>query len=860
MSGTPTCPTSDPASTTATASPARGRRRTGIASTRPSCCSTRTRRRVAGPVDSTALQVGHRVDAQGQPTPDPDERDSAPETPRGVVVDSAFDWGEDRQLRTAWEGTVIYEVHVKGFTQQHPAVPEELRGRYGGLASDPAIEHLQRLGVTAVELLPVHQHVNERHLVERGLTNYWGYNTIGFFAPDQRFAAGDEPVTEFKAMVRRLHAAGIEVILDVVYNHTAEGDHQGPTLSFRGIDNAAYYRLDPGDPSRYVDYTGTGNTLSAVHPRTLQLIMDSLRYWITEMHVDGFRFDLASALARELHDVDKLGSFFDIIHQDPLISQVKLIAEPWDLGEGGYQVGNFPIGWAEWNGRYRDLVRRFWRGTGGQAAELAYRLTGSSDLYAQGGRLPHASINFVTAHDGFTLADLVSYERKHNEANGEDNRDGDDHNESMSFGVEGPTDDPEVLEARARQQRNFLATLLLSQGVPMLLAGDELGRSQGGNNNAYAQDNPISWFDWSLTDGQRQLLDFTSGLISVFREHPVLRRRRFFQGRRIRGSTVKDLTWLAPGGAEMTDAEWQGGGDPGAWSAAGRRRHRRPRAARRAHRRRHPAAAPQRRRGGRGVHPARSRAGWLAAHVRHARRRRADGRVGHGAPRRQHLPPGGPFGGPLPAAARRMTRAGGVEETWIDAWGRRRVTPPTARRAVLEAMGLEAGDAQRAARMVRIVRRGDRLPSGGELVLEDGSELGAVRARGARRAIRLPPSAPRRRGAAAAGRAATLPAASRLADLGLGGRSCTPYARGRAGGWATWPTCGGWPRGRPSWAPARCWSARSAPPTRRRIPSRAPTTRARVASGIRSTWRSRTSPATGSWPPSWRRWRAPAGP
>ena len=516
--------------------------------------------RVAGPVDSTALQVGHRVDAQGQPTPDPDERDSAPETPRGVVVDSAFDWGEDRQLRTAWEGTVIYEVHVKGFTQQHPAVPEELRGRYGGLASDPAIEHLQRLGVTAVELLPVHQHVNERHLVERGLTNYWGYNTIGFFAPDQRFAAGDEPVTEFKAMVRRLHAAGIEVILDVVYNHTAEGDHQGPTLSFRGIDNAAYYRLDPGDPSRYVDYTGTGNTLSAVHPRTLQLIMDSLRYWITEMHVDGFRFDLASALARELHDVDKLGSFFDIIHQDPLISQVKLIAEPWDLGEGGYQVGNFPIGWAEWNGRYRDLVRRFWRGTGGQAAELAYRLTGSSDLYAQGGRLPHASINFVTAHDGFTLADLVSYERKHNEANGEDNRDGDDHNESMSFGVEGPTDDPEVLEARARQQRNFLATLLLSQGVPMLLAGDELGRSQGGNNNAYAQDNPISWFDWSLADGQRQLLDFTSGLISVFREHPVLRRRRFFQGRRIRGSTVKDLTWLAPGGAEMTDAEWQGEG------------------------------------------------------------------------------------------------------------------------------------------------------------------------------------------------------------------------------------------------------------------------------------------------------------
>jgi isoamylase len=517
-------------------------------------------RRVVGPVDSTALQVGHQVDAEGQPLPDRDERDSAPETPRGVVVDPSFDWGDDRQLRTAWEETVIYEVHVKGFTQQHPDVPEEVRGRFGGLASDPIIEHLQRLGITAVELLPVHQHVNERHLVERGLTNYWGYNTIGFFAPDQRFSAGDEPVAEFKAMVQRLHAAGIEVILDVVYNHTAEGDHQGPTLSFRGIDNAAYYRLDPRDPSRYIDYTGTGNTLSAVHPRTLQLIMDSLRYWITDMHVDGFRFDLASALARELHDVDKLGSFFDIVHQDPLISQAKLIAEPWDLGEGGYQVGNFPIGWAEWNGRYRDAVRRFWRGTGGQAAELAYRLTGSSDLYAEGGRLPHASINFVTAHDGFPLTDLVSYERKHNEANGEENRDGENHNESLNFGVEGPTDDPAITEARARQQRNLLATLLLSQGVPMLLGGDELGRSQGGNNNAYAQDNPISWFDWDLTDAQRQLLDFASGLVAVFRQHPVLRRRRFFQGRRIRGSTVKDLTWLAPGGTEMTDAEWQAEG------------------------------------------------------------------------------------------------------------------------------------------------------------------------------------------------------------------------------------------------------------------------------------------------------------
>jgi glycogen operon protein len=517
-------------------------------------------RRMVGPVDSTALQVGHRVDADGRPTPEPDDRDSAPQAPRSVVVDPGFDWGDDGQLRTAWEETIIYEVHVRGFTRQHPDVPEGLRGTYGGLASDPAIEHLQRLGVTAVELMPVHQHINERHLVERGLTNYWGYNTVGFFAPDQRFAAGDDPAAEFKAMVKRLHAAGIEVILDVVYNHTAEGDHQGPTLGFRGIDNAAYYRLDPNDRSRYIDYTGTGNTLNAVHPRTLQLIMDSLRYWITEMHVDGFRFDLASALARELHDVDRLGSFFDIVHQDPLISQAKLIAEPWDLGEGGYQVGNFPIGWAEWNGRYRDAVRRFWRGTGGQAAELAYRLTGSSDLYAQGGRLPHASINFITAHDGFTLADLVSYERKHNEANGEDNRDGEDHNESMNFGVEGPTDDPQIGEARRRQQRNLLATLVLSQGVPMLLGGDELGRSQLGNNNAYAQDSPISWFDWSLTDDQRQLLDFTRGLIDVFRAHPVLRRRRFFQGRRIRGSTVKDLTWLAPGGAEMTDAEWQAEG------------------------------------------------------------------------------------------------------------------------------------------------------------------------------------------------------------------------------------------------------------------------------------------------------------
>jgi glycogen operon protein len=389
-----------------------------------------------------------------------------------------------------------------------------------------------------------------------GLTNYWGYNTIGFFAPDSRYSATGEPVSEFKTMVKRLHDAGMEVILDVVYNHTGEGNELGPTLSFRGIDNAAYYRLDAEDPRRYVDYTGTGNTLNAVHPRSLQLIMDSLRYWITEMHVDGFRFDLASALARELHDVDKLGSFFDIVHQDPVISQAKLIAEPWDVGPGGYQVGNFPVGWAEWNGKYRDTVRRFWRGVGGQAGELAYRLTGSSDLYAMSGRQPHASINFVTAHDGFTLNDLVSYEEKHNEANGEDNRDGESHNESMNFGVEGPTDDAAILAAREQQKRNFLATLILSQGVPMLLGGDEMGRTQKGNNNAYAQDNPISWFDWSQTDASRQLLAFTRGLIAFFRQHPVLRRRRFFQGRRIRGSSVKDLTWYGPTGNEMTDEQW----------------------------------------------------------------------------------------------------------------------------------------------------------------------------------------------------------------------------------------------------------------------------------------------------------------
>jgi glycogen operon protein len=515
-------------------------------------------RGVDRPIDGDPLLTGHRM--ADDSTLQPDERDSAPAMARGVVLDPGFDWEGDRPLARPWEETLIYEMHVRGFTRQHPDVDPGLRGTYGGLASDAAIGYLRDLGVTAVELMPVHHHVDERQLVERGLTNYWGYNTIGFFAPDSRFAATDDPVREFKGMVKALHRAGIEVILDVVYNHTGEGNGDGPTLSFRGIDNAAYYRLDPDDLSRYVDYTGTGNTLNAVHPATLQLIMDSLRYWIADVHVDGFRFDLASALARELHDVDRLGSFFDIVHQDPMISQVKLIAEPWDVGPGGYQVGNFPGGWAEWNGKYRDTVRRFWKGSGGQAAELGYRLTGSSDLYAQGGRQPHASINFITAHDGFTMADLVSYEQKHNEANGEDNRDGESNNESLNFGVEGPSDDPAIRAARARQQRNLLATLLLSQGVPMLLGGDEIGRSQQGNNNAYCQDNAISWFDWDLTDDGHQLLDYTRGLIRLFHAHPVLRRRRFFQGRRIRGSRVKDLTWLAPDGTEMTDEEWNAAG------------------------------------------------------------------------------------------------------------------------------------------------------------------------------------------------------------------------------------------------------------------------------------------------------------
>jgi len=488
-----------------------------------------------------------------------DDRDNAAYAALASVVDPAFTWGDDRPLKRPWHETVIYELHVRGFTKAHPGIPEELRGSYLGLASEASIEHLLKLGVTAVELLPVHHHIDDWHLVKDGKANYWGYNTLGYFAPDLRYAVSRSsygPVREFKSMVRTLHAAGLEVILDVVYNHTAEGSHMGPTLSLRGIDNVSYYRLSPGDRRYYEDFTGTGNTLNMQSPRVLQLIMDSLRYWVLEMHVDGFRFDLASALARELHAVDKLGSFFDIIHQDPVLSQVKLIAEPWDLGEGGYQVGNFPVGWTEWNGRYRDSVRRFWRGDGDQVSEFATRLAGSSDLYETTGRLPSASINFVTCHDGFTLRDLVTYEQKRNEANGEQNRDGESNNLGMNFGVEGPTTDPVVNAARVQQRRNFMATLLLSQGVPMIYGGDEMGRTQNGNNNAYCQDNDISWFDWDLSDEDRHFLEFTRMLIALRQKHPVLRRQRYFQGRPLRGEGVKDLAWFDPSGVEMTDAMW----------------------------------------------------------------------------------------------------------------------------------------------------------------------------------------------------------------------------------------------------------------------------------------------------------------
>jgi isoamylase len=489
-----------------------------------------------------------------------DDRDSAPFVPKSVVVDPYFDWRNDALLRIPWHETIIYELHVKGFTRLHPEIPEDLRGTYAGLAHPAAIEYLTKLGITSVELMPIHHSVADRHLLQRGLTNYWGYNSLGFFAPDARFSAsgsqGDQ-VSEFKNMVRTLHSAGLEVILDVVYNHTAEGNQLGPTVCFRGIDNTAYYRVVEGQARYYMDYTGCGNTLNMRHPRALQLLMDSLRYWVTEMHVDGFRFDLAAALARELHEVDRLGAFFDIVHQDPTLSQVKLIAEPWDLGEGGYQVGNFPVLWSEWNGRYRDCVRDYWRGSDRSLAEYGSRLTGSSDLYESGGRKPYASINFLTAHDGFTLNDLVSYNDRHNENNGEENRDGEPNNRSWNCGFEGPTEDPKVNVLRARQKRNFMATLFLSLGVPMLLSGDELGRSQRGNNNAYCHDDEISWLDWENVDLKQ--LKFTQQIIEFRKQHPVFRRPKWFQGRSIRGSDVRDLAWFRPDGEQMSDEDWGAG-------------------------------------------------------------------------------------------------------------------------------------------------------------------------------------------------------------------------------------------------------------------------------------------------------------
>jgi glycogen operon protein len=485
--------------------------------------------------------------------------DSAPYMPTNVVINPFFDWGDDRPPRTPYHGTVIYEAHARGLTLLHPDIPPDQRGTYAGLAHPAVIEHLTRLGVTAVELMPVHQFVPEHELVDRGLTNYWGYNTIAFLAPHNGYAAASTPggqIGEFKAMVKALHDAGIEVILDVVYNHTAEGDHRGPTLSFRGIDNAAYYRLADEDKRFYLDYTGCGNSFNVRYPHALQLIMDSLRYWVLEAHVDGFRFDLAAALARELHDVDRLSAFFDLVQQDPVVSQVKLIAEPWDVGEGGYQVGNFPPLWSEWNGKYRDAVRDFWRGQPSTMPEFASRLSGSSDLYETSGRRPVASINFVTCHDGFTLADLVSYDRKHNEANGEGGADGSDDNRSWNCGAEGPTEDRAVLDLRSRQQRNFLATLFCSQGVPMLLAGDELGRTQGGNNNAYCQDNEVSWVDWGLAEREAALLEFTRDLAAFRRDHPVFRRRRFFRGGTDGGDGLADIAWLTPSGEEMAGPDW----------------------------------------------------------------------------------------------------------------------------------------------------------------------------------------------------------------------------------------------------------------------------------------------------------------
>ena len=523
-------------------------------------------------IDPYAKAIEGTVDwtpnAYAYPLDDPDgdlalnTNDDSTGIPKSVVVDPTFEWGDDRAPETPWHETVIYETHVKGFTAAHPGIPPEIQGTYAGLAHPAAVEHLQLLGITAVELLPVHHFLNPQHLIDKGLRNYWGYDSIGFFAPYSDYAATGhrgQQVIEFKNMVRELHAAGIEVILDVVYNHTGEGNHLGPTICFRGVDNETYYRTMPGNERFYMDFTGTGNSLNVRHPQVLKLIMDSLRYWATEMHVDGFRFDLASALARELYDVDRLSAFFDIINQDPVLSQMKLIAEPWDVGEGGYQVGNFPPGWSEWNGKYRDTVRDFWRGEHATLPEFGFRLTGSSDLYEGGGRRPVASINFVTAHDGFTLNDLVSYNEKHNEDNGEDNNDGESHNRSWNCGEEGPTDDPAIRALRERQKRNFFTTLAVSLGVPMILGGDEMGRTQSGNNNAYCQDNEISWYDWAQADENLSLLGFARRVMAFRQHHRTFRRRHFFQGHEIHGSGAHDLVWFSPAGEEMTDEEWDSG-------------------------------------------------------------------------------------------------------------------------------------------------------------------------------------------------------------------------------------------------------------------------------------------------------------
>ncbi len=515
---------------------------------------------IDGPVDyNAASTLPYVPDGSEDADLAIDDSDDAAAIPKSVVVDPSFPWGEDRRIGRRWSSTVIYETHVKGFTMRHPDVPDELRGTYAGLASEPAIEHLRSLGVTAVELLPIHHIADESFLIDRGLSNYWGYSSIGYFAPHSEYAATGrrgEQLREFKAMVKALHAADIEVILDVVFNHTAEGNHLGPMLSFKGVDNTGYYRLMPDDPRYYMDFTGTGNSLNTVNPAVLRLIMDSLRYFVLDCHVDGFRFDLAAALARELYDVDRLSAFFDVIHQDPVLSQVKLIAEPWDVGPGGYQVGNFPILWTEWNGEYRDSIRDFWRGDTA-VAEFAQRFTGSADLYQADGRRPVASINFITAHDGFTLADLVAYNEKHNEANGEDNRDGTDDNRSWNCGAEGPTDDADILALRARQQRNFIVTLMLSQGVPMLLGGDEFGRSQDGNNNAWCQDNELSWFDWETAD--RDLQRFAERVIELRQTEPVFRRQDFFVGDEVVGSGLPDVVWLRPDSGEMQDEDWERG-------------------------------------------------------------------------------------------------------------------------------------------------------------------------------------------------------------------------------------------------------------------------------------------------------------